>query len=54
LKGSSEMEIPVVENLTFFSCAEAEDTPMSKMRITTEGKVLLSISTPLNGEGMFT
>jgi hypothetical protein len=54
LKGSSEIEIPVVENLTFFNCAETEDTPMSKMRITRKGKDLLSIKAPLNGGGILT
>ena len=48
------MEIPVVENLTFLSCAEAGETPIIKKRITRKGIDLMRISTPLDGAGMFT
>jgi hypothetical protein len=54
LKGSSETEIPVVENLIFFNCADIGDTPISKKRITRTGIDLIRISTPLDGGGLFT
>jgi hypothetical protein len=47
------MEIPVVENLTFLSCAEAEDTPIRIMRIPRTGTAVIRISTPFDQE-MFT
>jgi hypothetical protein len=46
LKGSSEIEIPVVENLTFFNCAETGIVPTIKKATTRKGTYLIHISAP--------